>query len=110
YDQSATPPGPVQGGNNDLLQAASGTNTILNLSGLGTGPGQQFNLDLIPGTGTPVGGAVTYTIADFAPSTAASPVTAPSGISGTNLTPFFNVIGTFQGTPTVALANGNQVQ
>ncbi|HEX4589622.1 MAG TPA: autotransporter-associated beta strand repeat-containing protein, partial [Gemmataceae bacterium] len=110
YDPSATPPGPVQGGNNDLLQAASGTNAILNLSSLGTGPGQRFNLALIPGSGTPVGGAVTYTIADFSPSSTPSPIMAPSGFSGTNLTPYFNVTGAFQGTPSVSLANGNQVQ
>src|SRR5262249_31837531 len=48
HDASATPPGPVTGGaNNDLVKAAAAA-AVLDLSGLGTGAGQQFTLNLIP--------------------------------------------------------------
>jgi autotransporter-associated beta strand protein len=104
YDQGATPPGPVQGGaNNDLLQSAA-TITTLDLSSLSAA--QQFNLDLIPFPGTPQGGPVTYTIADFSPSTATTKINLPPSIVGTDLTPFFHFTGSFSGTPSASLAGG----
>src|SRR5262249_11047141 len=53
YDAGATPPGPVLGGNSDLIQSAA-TLTTLDLSGLSAA--QQFNLNLTPFPGTPQGG------------------------------------------------------
>jgi autotransporter-associated beta strand protein len=116
HDASAPPPGPVAGGpNNDLLLGAA-NGSILDLTGLGTAAGQQFNLVLVP-TNLPAvepTANVTYTIADFSASASMSPpIHSPGG--ATDLTPFFNVSGFLSGpgpggTPTVALVNGNLIQ
>ncbi len=110
HDASATPPGPVTGGTNNDLVKSDASAAVLDLSGLGTGSGQQFNLFLFP-TNTPATvptSPVTYTIADYSASTAPTPIRTPGG--ATNLTPFFNVTGLFQGPATVAMVGGNLIQ
>jgi fibronectin-binding autotransporter adhesin len=110
HDASATSPPPVTGGaNNDLVKSAANA-AVLDLTGLGSGSGQQFNLVLNPGNfpATLPTAAVAYTIADYSASTAATPILTPGG--ATDLTAFFNIGGTFQGPATVALVGGNMIQ
>jgi fibronectin-binding autotransporter adhesin len=108
HDASATSPAPI-GGTSDLLRGTGAA--VLDLQALGTGAGQQFNLVLVP-TNFPAvlpTSPVAYTIADYSASSAANPqVLTPGAV--TDLTAFFNITGGFQGTPTVALVNGNLVQ
>jgi autotransporter-associated beta strand protein len=111
HDASATGTAPI-GGTSDLVK---GTGTsVLSLANLNSGAGQQFNLFLAPVNlpATIPSSPVTYTIADYSGSGSAPAIIAPPGMVGTNLTPFFNVTGGFQGpsTPTLALVNNNQIQ
>jgi hypothetical protein len=105
YDASATGIAPV-GGSSDLLKGTS--TATLNLGNLSAGG--QFTINLNPVNSPTSSSTVTYTIADFS-AAAGTPITAPPGIVGTDLTPFFHVTGGFQNTstPIVSLNNGNQV-
>jgi autotransporter-associated beta strand protein len=110
HDATATGTAPV-GGNNDLIKG-TGTSS-LSLANLGTGTGQQFNLFLKPiGLAPPPNQPVTYTLFDFTASTNPTPIVPPAGFSGTNLTPYFNITGSFQSTPApiLTLVNGNQIR
>jgi hypothetical protein len=93
YDASAP--------NGDLV-AGSGS-TGLNLSGLGTGAGQQFNLVLAYATGAASPTPLSYTAATFA-----GGITAPAGIVGNDLTPYVAFSGQFSSSPTATLS-GNSV-
>jgi hypothetical protein len=111
HDASATSPAPI-GGTSPLLKGTGPT--VLDLLAVGTVAGQQFTLFLQP-VDLPVAlptGAVTYTIVDYSGSTNATPIIRPAGFSGTNLTPYFIVTGTYQGltNPNVTLVNGNEIQ
>jgi fibronectin-binding autotransporter adhesin len=111
HDASATSPAPI-GGTSDLVK---GTGTAaLDLSSLGSGAGQQFNLFLQPVNlpATLPTSPVTYTIADYSASGSSPAIIPPPSIVGTDLTPFFNVTGGFQGpsTPVVTLVNNNMIQ
>ncbi|MFO0811428.1 MAG: autotransporter-associated beta strand repeat-containing protein [Gemmataceae bacterium] len=85
------------------LMNGTGSST-LDLSGLSAG--SQFNIVLsaVTGFGTPSATPLTYTIATYT-----GGITAPIGIVGNNLTPYFNVTGNFITVPTVTLV-GNSVQ
>jgi hypothetical protein len=93
YDASA----PV----GDLI-AGTGS-TKLDLSGLGTGAGQQFTLVLTYATGSTSPTPLSYTVATFA-----GGITAPAGIVGNDLTPYVAFSGLFTGSPTATLS-GNSV-
>jgi autotransporter-associated beta strand protein len=85
----------------DLI-AGTGT-ASLNLSGLGTGSGQQFNLALSNTTGSVSPTPVAYTVATFA-----GGITPPTGAGGTDLTSYFAFSGDYLGSPTATL-NGNNL-
>ena len=113
HNAGATGPvAPIGGSIADLLKGTGAA--VLDLSGLGNGAGQQFNLVLQPVFFPPTlpSQSVTYTIADFSASTNPTPIIAPAAMVGSDLTPFFTVTGAFQPTqtPIVSLTNGNLIQ
>ena len=75
----------------------------LNLSGLGTGAGRQFNLVLLAAAGSPSAAPLSYTVATFA-----GGITPPTGAGGTDLTPYFEFSGQYLDSPT-AFLSGNSV-
>lgn len=102
YNQATSTP--VAGTDNDFITGSGAS--ALNLSALGTGGAQRFNINLYPQIGIPPapGGPFTYTIADFA-----GGITLPTGVPGPNITALFNFGGAFTGVPVVNVV-GTQVQ
>jgi hypothetical protein len=84
------------------LVAGTGT-ASLNLSGLGTGAGQQFNLVLQHATGGASPSPLAYTVATFA-----GGITPPTGAAGSDVTSYFAFSGDYLGSPTATLS-GNSV-
>jgi hypothetical protein len=91
---------------NPVSDQVVGTGTAnLNLSSLGTAAGQHFDFVLTPVTGTGSATPLSYTVATFA-----GGITPPTGLVGTDLTPYFDfsISGSYLGSPTAALS-GNSV-
>lgn len=98
HSVSASSPAPTTAA--DYLNGVAGG--TLDLSALSTSG--KFNIQLAPVfDGTSVGTPIVYTIGTFS-----SGVTLPTGFSGPNLTPLFNISGPFVGaSPTVTLSGQN---
>jgi T5SS/PEP-CTERM-associated repeat protein len=94
YEYNVAAPSPAPTTDADFINGV--TNGLLNLVGLGTAAGQQFNLQLIPvpnapGSATPV----QYTIGTF------TGVTLPAGVTGPDITSLFAISGVFGSPPQV---------
>lgn len=98
YDATATSPAPTTTSDHFL-----GTGTaVLDLSTLSTSNKFTFNLVAV---GTAGATPVDYTVATFP----LGGITAPTGIVGADLTPYFDFTGDYTGTPTATLVSGDSI-